>query len=137
MSTNAAYQPSSPKRTTDEADAVRVALIDDDELFREALGMNLLDEGYDVVSFDGGESALSYFQSDGGRADIIGMARALICDPDFAVKAGEGRSDDIRACIGCNQACVGHRMSLYPVSCIQHPESGRETEFEIRTVITK
>ena len=71
MSTNAAYQPSSPKRTTDEADAVRVALIDDDELFREALGMNLLDEGYDVVSFDGGEAALAYFQSEGGRADII------------------------------------------------------------------
>ncbi|NNG02773.1 MAG: response regulator transcription factor [Inquilinus sp.] len=71
MSTNAAFQNSSPKRTTEEADAIRVALVDDDELFREALGMNLQDEGYDVVSFSGGEAALEYFRSDDGVADII------------------------------------------------------------------
>jgi 2,4-dienoyl-CoA reductase-like NADH-dependent reductase (Old Yellow Enzyme family) len=61
-----------------------------------------------------------------GEADMVGVARALICDPEFAAKAEAGRSDDIRACIGCNQACVGHRLSYYPVSCIQHPETGRE-----------
>jgi len=66
----------------------------------------------------------------GGQADMIGVARALICDPDFAAKAEAGRVDDIRACIGCNQACVGHRLAYYPVSCIQHPETGRETLYE-------
>ena len=34
--------------------------------------------------------------------------------------------DDIRACIGCNQACIGHFHKGLPVSCIQHPETGRE-----------
>ncbi len=64
-----------------------------------------------------------------GQADMVGMVRALICDPDLPVKAEKGRYDDIRACIGCNQACVGHRLSYYPISCIQHPETGRETQF--------
>ena len=68
----------------------------------------------------------------GGQADMVGVARALICDPDFAAKAEAGRSDDIRACIGCNQACVGHRLGYYPVSCIQHPETGRETLYDHR-----
>ncbi len=61
-----------------------------------------------------------------GEADMVGAARALIADPFFAAKARQGRADDIRACIACNQACVGHRLQYFPVSCIQHPESGRE-----------
>ena len=71
MSTNAASQNLSPRRTADEADPVRVALVDDDELFREALGLNLQDEGYEVLSFNGGESALEYFRSGDAAADII------------------------------------------------------------------
>ena len=64
-----------------------------------------------------------------GQADMCALVRALICDPEFAVKAQQRRSDDIRACIGCNQACVGHRLSHHAVSCIQHPESGRELRY--------
>ena len=64
-----------------------------------------------------------------GQADMIGMVRAFISDPDFAVKAGEDRPDDIRACIGCNQACIGHRHSGHGISCIQFPETGRELEY--------
>ena len=60
------------------------------------------------------------------KADMIGMARALITDPEFVNKVADGRADDIRACIGCNQACVGHRLAHFPVSCIQNPLSGRE-----------
>src|SRR6185369_13072127 len=37
-----------------------------------------------------------------------------------------GRLEDIRACIACNQACIGHFHLGYPISCIQHPETGRE-----------
>ena len=64
-----------------------------------------------------------------GDADMVGMARALICDPDFAAKAGSGRGDDIRACIGCNQACVGHRLAHHKISCIQNPVTGRELQY--------
>ena len=63
-----------------------------------------------------------------GRADMVGMARALIADPQLPAKARAGRVDDIRACIACNQACVGHRLALYGISCIQNPVTGRERE---------
>lgn len=66
-----------------------------------------------------------------GTADLVGMTRALICDPEMPNKAREGRSDDIRYCIACNQACVGHGRKGGFVSCIQRPETGRETEFGI------
>ncbi|MYK32507.1 MAG: NAD(P)-binding protein [Boseongicola sp. SB0670_bin_30] len=62
-----------------------------------------------------------------GQADICGMTRAMICDPELGEKARTGRADDIRACIGCNQACIGHFHAGYPISCIQNPVSGRET----------
>ena len=62
----------------------------------------------------------------GGKADMVGLARALIADPEFVHKMASGRADDIRACVGCNQACVGHRLAHFPVSCIQNPLSGRE-----------
>ncbi len=63
---------------------------------------------------------------DAGKADMVGLARALIADPDFVNKVAQGRAEDIRACVGCNQACVGHRLAHHPVSCIQNPSSGRE-----------
>ena len=64
-----------------------------------------------------------------GKADMCVMTRALICDPELPAKAADGRSDDIRACIGCNQACIGHFHASYPISCVQFPETGREREF--------
>ncbi|CAD6558196.1 Metal reductase [Paraburkholderia hiiakae] len=63
------------------------------------------------------------------QADVCGMTRALICDPQMPVKAQAGKTDDIRACIGCNQACIGHFHRGYPISCIQHPETGRELTY--------
>ncbi len=64
-----------------------------------------------------------------GHADVCGMTRAMICDPDMAKKAHSGRAEDIRACIGCNQACIGHFHGGYPISCIQNPVSGREIKY--------
>jgi two-component system, OmpR family, response regulator ChvI len=45
-------------------------LVDDDGPFRESLGLNLIDEGYEVTSFDNGGDALAYLE-DGGTADAI------------------------------------------------------------------
>jgi len=42
----------------------RVALVDDDNLFRESLGLNLSEEGYEVIDFSGGEAALEYLLGD-------------------------------------------------------------------------
>src|SRR5882762_10163384 len=48
----------------------RIVVVDDDDLFRESLGLNLIDEGYEVTSFSGGAPALEYF-TEGGQADVI------------------------------------------------------------------
>jgi 2,4-dienoyl-CoA reductase-like NADH-dependent reductase (Old Yellow Enzyme family) len=67
-----------------------------------------------------------------GSADMCGMTRAMICDPEMANKAREGLTDDIRACIGCNQACIGHFQLGLPISCIQYPETGRELLYAVK-----
>lgn len=66
-----------------------------------------------------------------GQADACGMTRAMICDPDLANKAEAQQAEDIRVCIACNQACVGHFIRGYPISCIQYPESGRELTYGV------
>jgi 2,4-dienoyl-CoA reductase-like NADH-dependent reductase (Old Yellow Enzyme family) len=68
-----------------------------------------------------------------GQADMIGMTRAQICDPELGNKIEQGRPDEIRVCIACNQACIGHYALGAPISCIQFPESGRELKFGQRT----
>lgn len=72
-----------------------------------------------------------------GEADMCGMTRAMICDPEMPAKAEAGRLDDIRACIACNQACIGHFHRGLPISCIQHPETGRELRFGAVTPATR
>jgi 2,4-dienoyl-CoA reductase-like NADH-dependent reductase (Old Yellow Enzyme family) len=72
-----------------------------------------------------------------GGADICGMTRALICDPEMPGKAEAGKLEDIRACIACNQACIGHFHLGYPISCIQHPETGRELTYGKRKPLAR
>jgi 2,4-dienoyl-CoA reductase-like NADH-dependent reductase (Old Yellow Enzyme family)/thioredoxin reductase len=72
-----------------------------------------------------------------GQADMVGMTRAMICDPEMPGKAEAGRLDDVRACIACNQACIGHFHMGYPISCIQHPETGRELKYGTLTKAAK
>ena len=48
----------------------RLVLVDDDDFFRESLGLNLIDEGYEVISFSAGAEALDYFAA-GRTADVI------------------------------------------------------------------
>src|SRR5208282_4394623 len=40
-------------------------LVDDDDLFRESLGLNLIDEGYEVTSLGNGRDALAYLEGGG------------------------------------------------------------------------
>jgi mycofactocin system FadH/OYE family oxidoreductase 2 len=64
-----------------------------------------------------------------GQADMIGMCRALICDPYLPKKAQEGRLDDIRYCIACNQGCIGRIGMNKSLGCVQNPAVGREKEW--------
>ncbi|MBM7369049.1 oxidoreductase [Gordonia hydrophobica] len=72
-----------------------------------------------------------------GQADLCAMTRALICDPEMPNKALDGELDSIRACIGCNQACIGHHHAGYPISCIQRPESGRELVYDLPNPVVR
>ncbi|MGH1488226.1 MAG: FAD-dependent oxidoreductase [Acidimicrobiales bacterium] len=61
-----------------------------------------------------------------GHADLIGIVRGQIADPDFVKKAKAGRPEDTRLCLSCNQECVG-RMGLNRwLGCIENPYTGRE-----------
>ena len=53
-----------------DAQQARVVIVDDDDLFRESLGLNLSEEGYDVVDFPNGESVLDFFDK-GNPADAV------------------------------------------------------------------
>ncbi len=63
-----------------------------------------------------------------GKVDLVGMVRELIADPYFPQKAREGRVDDIRMCIACNQSCAGRHFVGLPISCIYNPVAGNEKE---------
>ncbi|MER5359577.1 NADPH-dependent 2,4-dienoyl-CoA reductase [Streptomyces sp. NPDC002785] len=66
-----------------------------------------------------------------GRADMVSMARPFLADPDFVVKASEGRADAINTCIGCNQACLDHIFSGQVTSCLVNPRACHETELPL------
>lgn len=63
-----------------------------------------------------------------GHADMISMARPMLADAEFVLKAEQGRSDEINTCIGCNQACLDHIFSLRIASCLVNPRACHETE---------
>jgi 2,4-dienoyl-CoA reductase-like NADH-dependent reductase (Old Yellow Enzyme family) len=67
-----------------------------------------------------------------GDADMCGMTRALICDPEMPNKTAADQVEDIRICIACNQACIDRFHRGWGISCIQHPETGRELSHGIR-----
>lgn len=63
-----------------------------------------------------------------GHADMVSMARPMLADPEFVLKASEGRSDEINTCIGCNQACLDHIFSMKIATCLVNPRACYETE---------
>ena len=63
-----------------------------------------------------------------GSADMIGMTRAHIADPDIVRKTIAGRALEVRPCIGCNQVCVGRIVVGAPMGCTVNPGAGLETE---------
>jgi 2,4-dienoyl-CoA reductase-like NADH-dependent reductase (Old Yellow Enzyme family) len=56
-----------------------------------------------------------------GNADIIGLCRALLCDPDWPLKAKEGREKDIVRCTACNW-CLEADSRYDKVNCSRWPE---------------
>lgn len=66
-----------------------------------------------------------------GKADMVGLGRVSIADPEFPNKVKEGRVDEISPCCACNEGCVGHIFNPDPekkVNCVINPFTGREGE---------
>ena len=63
-----------------------------------------------------------------GCADMVSMARPLLADPEFVLKARENRADEINVCIACNQACLDHTFANKMSSCLVNPRACHETE---------
>lgn len=66
-----------------------------------------------------------------GDADIIGMGRGLIADPNWCNKAKYGDPADIRKCISCNVGCVGNRIGgNKPLRCTINPDIINNEEYK-------
>jgi 2,4-dienoyl-CoA reductase (NADPH2) len=63
-----------------------------------------------------------------GCGDMVSMARPLLADPEFVLKAREDRADEINVCIACNQACLDHTFANKMTTCLVNPRACYETE---------
>lgn len=73
------------------------------------------------------ELAEKYLQEE--YADMIAIGRSFIADPDFGIKAMEGRAEDIRPCLTCGN-CFMEICSDRILTCTVNPEAGREDDFK-------
>ncbi len=90
----------------------------------EAVRKAVREAGYDLPIVTAGKirtPELAEEILEEGKADIIGMARALLADPDWPVKAKEGRADEIVRCAACGY-CSEADERYEPVTCIEWPK---------------
>ncbi len=69
-----------------------------------------------------------------GMADMVSMARPLLADPSWVLKAFHGQSELINECIACNQACLDQVFKRKIASCLVNPFACREQELIVTEV---
>jgi len=68
-----------------------------------------------------------------GRTDIIGLARQLLADPYWPVKAQRGKPDEIRRCISCLTGCWQESlMAKKEIMCAINPACGKEAFMDMK-----
>jgi 2,4-dienoyl-CoA reductase-like NADH-dependent reductase (Old Yellow Enzyme family) len=60
-----------------------------------------------------------------GDADLVGMVRAHVADPDLLVKAKAGKAATIRPCVGAN-LCINTLLDHKSLRCFVNPEAGHD-----------
>jgi NADPH-dependent 2,4-dienoyl-CoA reductase/sulfur reductase-like enzyme len=65
-----------------------------------------------------------------GKADFVDIGRGVLADPQFVIKTMQGRTAEIRRCIGCLKCGDQILITPGPVMCTVNPAAGREKEFE-------
>lgn len=63
------------------------------------------------------------------RADLVGLGRPLVADPELPRKAQAERDAEIRPCMACNQGCLANTFFDRPITCLTNGICGRELEF--------
>jgi 2,4-dienoyl-CoA reductase (NADPH2) len=66
-----------------------------------------------------------------GQADMVGMGRPFLADPEWPKKAAEGRFDEIRQCTACDQRCLDAVFSMKEITCTFNPAAGREKQYAL------
>lgn len=68
-----------------------------------------------------------------GLVDFVGLGRAVVADPEWALKAAEEREDEINRCISCTfcfETLVSDAIAgKGPVKCAVNPRAGRECRY--------
>lgn len=62
-----------------------------------------------------------------GQAHVVGVARALLADPDWVAKAVAGRSGEIRPCTGCDDCISSVIVERTAFACAVNPHAGTES----------
>ncbi len=70
-----------------------------------------------------GESVLRH-----GVCDFTVIGRGLLADPEIPNKLAEGRAEDIRPCISCNEGCIARSYALKNATCAVNPICGHEID---------
>lgn len=94
---------------------------------RKAVNIPILNAGNHTP-----ETAVELIES--GNADFVMFGRPLIAEPHIAKKLLEGKRDEVRPCIRCNEDCIGRIINrLTKISCSVNPVAG----FEKRIILEK
>jgi hypothetical protein len=59
-----------------------------------------------------------------GDADLVGMVRANIADPEILSKSRAGRATSVRPCVGAN-VCINSLLDHKPLTCLVNPDAGQ------------
>lgn len=65
------------------------------------------------------------------KADLVALGRALLVDPEWPKKARDGRSSEIRPCLGCNQGCVDRLLRQKDITCTVNAAVGQDRTYSI------
>ncbi|MBS5316860.1 MAG: FAD-dependent oxidoreductase [Clostridiales bacterium] len=84
-----------------------------------------------IVTPEMGEAILK-----AGKADIVGIGRPLLADPDWPKKAEANQMNTIRYCMMCNKGCTDSIQNRKFLSCVLNAENGYEYERMITPAVT-
>ncbi|TVQ38216.1 MAG: FAD-dependent oxidoreductase [Geminicoccaceae bacterium] len=66
-----------------------------------------------------------------GQVDMVGMSRGHMAEAALTRHAAEGREDESRPCIACNQGCAGFSALNLGITCLTNPRTGRERQWPL------